>query len=102
MKDKVMWIDAVCIDQTNLLERNHQVGMMGDVYRNAMQVRAWLGLERHDSAEAYRWMRQRKGTNLMVHNIRYPAKNYLMRKNPALHPYLQWYHLQTGRTGAEH
>ena len=26
------WIDAVCIDQTNVQERNHQVALMKDVY----------------------------------------------------------------------
>lgn len=40
---RVMWIDAICIDQTSLLERNHQVRMMGDVYSHATQVRSWLG-----------------------------------------------------------
>jgi hypothetical protein len=31
----VIWIDAICIDQTNVSERNHQVSMMGQIYRNA-------------------------------------------------------------------
>jgi hypothetical protein len=29
---RALWIDAICIDQTNLLERNAQVDLMGDVY----------------------------------------------------------------------
>jgi hypothetical protein len=28
------WIDALCIDQTNIKERNHQVGMMSSIYSN--------------------------------------------------------------------
>ena len=38
-----VWIDALCIDQGNTPERNHQVAMMGDIYRGAQEVVAWLG-----------------------------------------------------------
>ena len=27
-----LWIDAICINQSNTDERNHQVGLMGDIY----------------------------------------------------------------------
>lgn len=30
----LLWIDALCIDQTNVLERNHQVALMGKIYEN--------------------------------------------------------------------
>jgi hypothetical protein len=32
------WIDALCIDQVNILERNHQVGQMEMIYTQAMSV----------------------------------------------------------------
>ncbi|ETN38995.1 uncharacterized protein HMPREF1541_07037 [Cyphellophora europaea CBS 101466] len=38
-----LWIDALCIDQRNVLERNHQVGIMQDIYRSAHEVVVWLG-----------------------------------------------------------
>lgn len=38
-----LWIDMLSIDQTALEERNHQVQMMADIYRNASHVIAWLG-----------------------------------------------------------
>jgi ribosomal protein S27AE len=38
-----LWIDAICIDQENNLERNHQVQQMGRIYSRATQVVAWLG-----------------------------------------------------------
>ena len=41
--DRYLWIDAVCIDQENFLERNHQVEMMSDIYGKAEQVCIWLG-----------------------------------------------------------
>jgi hypothetical protein len=37
------WIDAICIDQNNVLERNHQVQMMQRIYSNAQLVAVWLG-----------------------------------------------------------
>ncbi|KAK1976644.1 HET domain-containing protein [Colletotrichum cereale] len=40
---RILWVDAVCIDQGNTAERGHQVGHMGDIYREAEQVLIWLG-----------------------------------------------------------
>lgn len=37
------WIDAICIDQPNFQERNHQVAQMGDIYSHATAVTIWLG-----------------------------------------------------------
>ena len=37
------WIDALCIDQLNVDEKNHQVQRMGDIYTKAEAVFAWLG-----------------------------------------------------------
>lgn len=41
--DLVIWIDAVCINQLNLVERNHQVSQMSKIYSNAKKVLAWVG-----------------------------------------------------------
>ncbi|KAK6433927.1 hypothetical protein LTR95_009888 [Oleoguttula sp. CCFEE 5521] len=37
------WIDALCIDQTNIDERNRQVRIMRDIYADAASVFAWTG-----------------------------------------------------------
>ena len=34
-----LWIDALCIDQSNVSERNHQVGIMDSIYTKASCVR---------------------------------------------------------------
>ena len=44
-KSRVLWIDAICIDQANLDERSHQVQRMLDIYQQARGVVVWLGLE---------------------------------------------------------
>lgn len=38
-----LWIDAICIDQTSIPERNSQVKLMGDVYALSQRVLIWLG-----------------------------------------------------------
>ena len=42
------WIDAICINQPDTLERNQQVQMMGEIYANALGTWVWLGPERED------------------------------------------------------
>jgi hypothetical protein len=42
---RVLWIDAICINQNDILERKHQVLKMGDIYESAEHVLAWLGRE---------------------------------------------------------
>ncbi|CZR61815.1 uncharacterized protein PAC_11712 [Phialocephala subalpina] len=37
------WIDAICIDQGNIAERNSQVKMMDSIYQGAYIVLSWLG-----------------------------------------------------------
>jgi hypothetical protein len=41
--DRVLWIDALCINQEDEEERDRQVGFMGELYSNARTVLAWLG-----------------------------------------------------------
>lgn len=39
----LFWTDALCIDQSNILERGHQGNLMGSIYRSAEAVVVWLG-----------------------------------------------------------
>ena len=56
--ERVLWIDAICIDQNNIEERSHQVRLMGDIYSNASAVIIWLGLESDTSRIAMTWIRE--------------------------------------------
>jgi hypothetical protein len=42
-RSRVMWIDAICINQNDISERNHQVQLMGTIYAKARQTVVWLG-----------------------------------------------------------
>lgn len=49
---RTLWVDAICINQEDVSERNHQVGMMGSIYSFASSVRVWLGEKGDGSREA--------------------------------------------------
>jgi hypothetical protein len=53
---RVLWVDAICINQGDMAERNAQVARMGDIYRKARQVVVWLGPEENDSSYAMEWI----------------------------------------------
>ncbi|KAF4633173.1 hypothetical protein G7Y89_g4952 [Cudoniella acicularis] len=40
---RVLWADALCINQDDTTERNHQVKQMGTIYQKAERVVVWLG-----------------------------------------------------------
>lgn len=42
-EDRMLWVDALCIDQTNIKERGHQVDHMREIYGKADKVVVWLG-----------------------------------------------------------
>ena len=42
-KRKLWWIDALCINQEDVEEKNAQVPLMREIYSKAKQVYAWLG-----------------------------------------------------------
>lgn len=50
--NRILWIDAICIDQQNHEERNHQVQMMARIYNGARQACIWLGEDDNDSTKA--------------------------------------------------
>ena len=56
-KTRVLWVDAICVDQQNLEERGHQVERMGDVYSLAKRVIVWLGIDDTTSGHAIQLLR---------------------------------------------
>lgn len=53
---RVLWIDAICIDQANAAEKGPQVAMMGSIYQSASRVVAWLGPADDTSHHAMHFM----------------------------------------------
>jgi hypothetical protein len=50
-KSRLVWADAICINQDDNTEKGHQVKRMGDVYKNAKEVLVWLGRDSEGIAE---------------------------------------------------
>lgn len=48
-QERVLWIDAICINQNDRQERSQQVGIMRDIYKNASRTIVWLGTEEKNS-----------------------------------------------------
>jgi hypothetical protein len=50
-RPRILWADAVCINQTNMTERSHHVSFMGRIYRHARKVLVCLGQDLDGGAE---------------------------------------------------
>lgn len=67
---RYLWVDAVCINQRDLTERESQVLLMGDIYALASRVIVWLGSENTDLQE-FVWL----------HTKFVPALTWLVKKH---------------------
>jgi len=47
-----LWVDAVCINQSDISERNAQIAQMRFIYENAQQTAVWLGEDSAGSKKA--------------------------------------------------
>jgi hypothetical protein len=52
-KHRWLWIDALCINQKDHNEKNHQVPKMASIYNEAKNVCVWLGPENSEKAFAH-------------------------------------------------
>jgi len=51
-----IWVDALCINQANNEERNHQIQLMRSIYAESQLVIVWLGVEAGGSGDAFNHM----------------------------------------------
>jgi len=52
-----LWVDAICINQKDLAERNLQVKRMGSIYRQALNTIVWPGAELIGTWKVFRFLR---------------------------------------------
>ena len=50
--ERIIWVDAICIDQNNPEEQGQQVQLMAKIYSNAYCVIVWLGKKAEDTDRA--------------------------------------------------
>jgi hypothetical protein len=62
--NRVLWIDAICINQSDDSEKSDQVAQMREVYENASEVQIWLGpagVYSHDGINVLTGLTQAEG-----------------------------------------
>lgn len=70
---RIVWIDALCINQDDLEERGHQVARMANIYSRARKVIAWLGPDYNDAVKALQGL-QYVGQQVEATNNHYMAR----------------------------
>lgn len=55
-KLQTLWVDAICINQSDIPERNHQVTLMSEIYHLSSKVAIYLGDESADSKVALKYI----------------------------------------------
>jgi hypothetical protein len=66
--DRLLWIDAVAINQSNIPEKNSQVQLMRDIYFKASTVIVWLGKGSSSTSAAFKMARGFTGINDAQYN----------------------------------
>jgi len=80
-ESRTLWVDAICIDQSDLEERSYQVTLMSDIYRKASQVIVWLGPEDDNSFHAFNLMNA-IGSRVDVNWTNYSFTSKVAADNP--------------------
>ena len=68
-EERMLWIDAICINQEDNKEKNAQVGVMIEIYKRAKRVVIWIGEESRQSERAIKFLRE-MGRVLVRNRIR--------------------------------
>ncbi|KAB2568678.1 Heterokaryon incompatibility protein 6 [Lasiodiplodia theobromae] len=56
-KEMCLWVDAICINQSDQAEKTQQVSLMGQIFARASSVRVWLGPSHDHSSLAFQTLR---------------------------------------------
>ena len=54
--ERILWVDAICINQACPLEKTHQVSQMRNIYQAAERVLVWLGEGCVETNRAISWI----------------------------------------------
>jgi hypothetical protein len=75
-----LWVDAICIDQTEevneLREKSHQIKFMGEIYSRAEHVVVWLGASDHTTARGMKYLEKLAKYSDMMTIGSYPQRLY--------------------------
>jgi hypothetical protein len=78
-EDRILWIDAICINQSDMKERSSQVSMMSHIYTRAKQVCIWLGEDDPTSRKAIELIREVDRFDIFEHLERLRDPKYTQK-----------------------
>lgn len=89
-EDRILWVDAICINQDDIIEKSFQVQLMGRIFAKAEAVLAWLGDGSDGSEAALSWfdrfslsdsttMREENGAKKAIQESSLPVNLYSAR-----------------------
>lgn len=71
---RVLWIDAICINQDDLIERSQQVALMDKIYKRGRRNLTWLGKADGSTGQALADIRR------IVDEMRVGTDNFIRAK----------------------
>ncbi|KAH7399368.1 heterokaryon incompatibility protein-domain-containing protein [Pyrenochaeta sp. MPI-SDFR-AT-0127] len=80
-KTKRVWIDQLCINQADNMEKAVQIGLMSDIYTKAKRVIVWLGPEDENSRLCRQWL---EGIEKLIPTMK--SANQIMIGSPEYDP----------------
>lgn len=92
-EDRVVWIDAICINQDDLDERNDQVSMMSSIYRCSQCNLIYLGDDGDKATQAFTSIEalaseaeaEMSGRNMSLGDITFPNGYFAFSDVPLRH-----------------
>ena len=82
--ERVIWIDFLCINQADVIERGEQVQQMGDIYESAAQVVIFLGSADKDTEEALQFLEELGQDMHLADHVGNSSISVLERKSMSL------------------
>ncbi|KAF5564777.1 heterokaryon incompatibility 6 OR allele [Fusarium napiforme] len=75
-RDLILWVDQICINQANLAERSHQVGLMRAIYESAKETLICLSVA-ETRGNGMGWLVQLERTfgYMLIFHARLPAED---------------------------
>lgn len=73
---RTLWIDVICIDQSNVSEKEQQIPLMGNIYSKSQGILVWPGDEDDDTLATFRTVEHlyiREGAENFVRREETPA-----------------------------
>lgn len=83
-KPRWIWCDALCINQSNKVEKSYQVQRMFDIYGAARRVVVWLGHAGPDTEVAIRYLSMNHEEQMVIdkHQEKMRAADMFVAKGP--------------------